>query len=197
MDQCSVLLRTPSSITPGKSIIYWNLHCDVPLRWVAYFPSLGVVKLLSLHWDLVALLQTRPVETHYTWNERSLKEGTKVVVLLSPVNMYGMQTGQIPKAAATSTSKDQTTSIILIEGEDFLIQVPSKYLSFLTLDSCCPCGIWLWDRHLMALPFYSGSTGMPGKGISPTSGCVGSCLSLECQDCHNGSYHSREGLGRP
>ena len=43
MDQCAVLLRTPSGITPGKGIIYWNLQWDVLLRWVTYFPSLGEV----------------------------------------------------------------------------------------------------------------------------------------------------------
>lgn len=31
VDQCVVLLRTPSSIKPGKGVIYWNLQWDVPL----------------------------------------------------------------------------------------------------------------------------------------------------------------------
>ena len=40
------------------------------------------------------------------------------------------QLGLIPKAAATLTFKDQVTSVFLTEGEEFIIQVPTTYLSF-------------------------------------------------------------------
>ena len=40
------------------------------------------------------------------------------------------RSGQVPKAAATLTSKDQATSVILIKLGDLPIQIPAKYLSF-------------------------------------------------------------------
>ena len=40
------------------------------------------------------------------------------------------QRGEVSNAAATLTSKDQTTDTILTEREDLPIQVPTKYLSF-------------------------------------------------------------------
>ena len=49
MDQCAVLLRTPSPIIPGKGVIYWNLQWDIPPGWVSYFTPLGEGKLLNLH----------------------------------------------------------------------------------------------------------------------------------------------------
>lgn len=47
-------------------------------------------------------------------------------------HVWYAQVGQIPKAAAALTSKDQTKSKIHIEGDDFPMQVHTKYL--LTLD---------------------------------------------------------------
>lgn len=59
------------------------------------------------------------------------------IKLLTPQNttspgqhVWFTQPGQVPKAGATLTSKDQCTSVILIQGEDLPIQVPTKYLSF-------------------------------------------------------------------
>lgn len=71
------------------------------------------------------------------------------------------QPGEVSNAAATLTSKDQTTDTILTEREDLPIQVPTKYLSS-TLDFYS-CGIWPRGEHLMKIPFYSGPPCMPGK----------------------------------
>lgn len=39
-----------------------------------------------------------------------------------------VQPGQVPKAEVTLTSQGQNTHIILTEGKELLIQVPTKYL---------------------------------------------------------------------
>lgn len=44
------------------------------------------------------------------------------------LNVLCAQPGQIPKAVATLTSKDQATSKILTEGEDIPMEVHTKYL---------------------------------------------------------------------
>lgn len=44
-------------------------------------------------------------------------------------NTRYVQPGQVPKAEATLTSRDQNTHIYLTEGKELLIQVPTKYLS--------------------------------------------------------------------
>lgn len=92
---------------------------------------------------------------HYTWNGAyTIERREKVGVLgsdlppltrdsaASPLatmcaHVYA-QSGHIPKAAATLTPKDQTSSVILIEGEDLSIQVPIKYLSFPPWTSAVP-----------------------------------------------------------
>lgn len=151
-----MLLRTPSPITPGKGTVYWNLPWDVILGWVNYFTPLGEAELLSLRWDPVGLVQDGCVETHYTWNgtctsERGQKAGILVWHILPPVHplmsdsaaslgqhVWYAQPGQVPKAAGILISKDHTTSITLTEGEDFLIQIPTKYPSFQPCTSAAP-----------------------------------------------------------
>lgn len=56
VEQRALLLRTPSPITPGKGVIYWNLQWDDSLGWVSYSICLGEGELLSLHWHPVVLL---------------------------------------------------------------------------------------------------------------------------------------------
>ena len=100
MDQCTLLLRTPSLSATGKGVIYWNLQWDIRPGWVSYFTHLGEGELFSLHWNLV-LLQAGPVETSYIWNEtqtigkRGESEGPGLAYLTStvlplPDNMYGI-----------------------------------------------------------------------------------------------------------
>lgn len=48
-DQCAMLLRTPSPITPGKGVIYWSLQWDIPPGWVSDFTPLSKEELLHLH----------------------------------------------------------------------------------------------------------------------------------------------------
>lgn len=78
------------------------------------------------------------MEMYYSWNgtyttERGGKVGVLVWHIRSPVHLpmpysavssgqHGCcaKPGQVFKAAATLTSKDQTTSIILIDGEEIL-----------------------------------------------------------------------------
>lgn len=47
--QCDTLLRTPSTVMPGKGVIYWNLQWDVLPEWVNCFKPLSERKLLSVH----------------------------------------------------------------------------------------------------------------------------------------------------
>lgn len=85
---------------------------------------------------------------YYTWNKTHTIETRKNVgvlvwyippLVLSPHASQAASPGQyvwyaqlspVPKAAAILTSKDQTTSVIVIKGEDLPIQVFTEYLSF-------------------------------------------------------------------
>lgn len=160
---CYTAENSPSVITLGKGIIDWHLQWDVPSRWVSYFWPLGEGKLLSLHWHLLVLLQARPVETSDAWNEtctikRKEKVGVLVWHILPPVHLFMPDISsfphhhspsqqcwyahmvQIPKAVATSPSKDQAPSVILEEEEDLPMQVSIKYV-ILALDFCCSCDV--------------------------------------------------------
>lgn len=103
---------------------------------------MGKGELLRLRRDSVILLQAGPVEMHYTsTGTHTIEQGEKMgscsgishphsvcsylTVLPPPGNMYVTH-----KQILTLTSKDQTTSVILIQREDLPIQVPVKYLSF-------------------------------------------------------------------
>lgn len=59
VNQCAMLLRTPSLILNEKGIIYQNLQWDVSQVWENYFAPLLEWKLLALHWDLIVLLQNQ------------------------------------------------------------------------------------------------------------------------------------------
>ncbi|KAI5281794.1 Cytochrome P450 4F12 [Manis pentadactyla] len=49
---------------------------------------------------------------------------------------------------------------------DALAQVPALVINPF-IDFCCSCDVQSQDGHLRETPFYSGPTGMPGKGINP------------------------------
>lgn len=73
---------------------------------MCFFVPLDEGELLSLHWDLIVLLQTGPVEMCYTWNgthTTERKEKVRVLVWHTPplvhlipdgaafpINMYAM-----------------------------------------------------------------------------------------------------------
>lgn len=108
---------------------------------MSYFITLGEGKLLNLSF---VLLKTGPVEAHDTWNgihfiQRGEKSGspglgyTTRSPLLMPdsaaspgQHVWYAQFGQIPKAAATLTFKDQATSVNSYRKGR---QVPTKDLS--------------------------------------------------------------------
>lgn len=142
------------------------MQWDIPPGWVNYFAPLVHGELFNLHWNSIALLQAGSTETQYTCNRTcTIKKGVKVGILLwqIPPPVYLLtpagpaspsqhvryaQPGQIPKAAPTLTSEVLGTSVILIEGEQHPIQVPTKYL-FSTLDFCCFYRIQSVDEHIL------------------------------------------------
>lgn len=115
---------------------------------MSYFTPLDKGKLLNFHWDPGIPLPAEPVEMYYIWDgtdtiERGEQIGILVWHVLPPVYLlmpdsdassgqYGWyaQFGLVPTAVATLKSKDQGTSVILIEGRELPIQVTTKYLCF-------------------------------------------------------------------
>lgn len=65
LEQHAMLLKTSSSITLEKDIIYCILHWDVPLGWVSYFTSLNEGELLNFYWNPTVLLKAGPDKTYY------------------------------------------------------------------------------------------------------------------------------------
>lgn len=115
---------------------------------MSHFAPLVAGAPLNLQGDSVVLLQAGSFELHYSWNgTHTVEKGEKVGILVLHIwppaylltpnstvspgkHVLYASPGHIPKAAATSTSEDQATSIILIEGDHFPVHVPIKYLSF-------------------------------------------------------------------
>lgn len=71
-----LFLRTPRPITPGWTIIYWNLQWEICTGMGELLGIPGELELLRLHCDPVGMLQTKPVEMHYLeWNTHYRKRG--------------------------------------------------------------------------------------------------------------------------
>ena len=87
-----MLLRTPSPVTPGPSVICWAFQYDVPLGYVNYFASLGERELLNLQSDPV-WLQAVPREIYCTWSgpcitEREEKVGSWSGTTPAPIHLF-------------------------------------------------------------------------------------------------------------
>lgn len=139
--------ETSNTIKPGKEDIQWNLRWNIPLEWVSYFVPLGERELLSLQWNPIVLLQARPVEMNYAWNETGTTEGGQgeggVLVwhitspghLLIPDSAASaskhvcyVQPGQVPKAANLPFLKAKARwahSVLLLVQSFAIIFVPS------------------------------------------------------------------------
>lgn len=58
-----------------------------------YFAPLSEGELLSLHWDLIILLQNRPIETNGAWNGTCTPEWGKVGVLVLHIHPQSISSG--------------------------------------------------------------------------------------------------------
>lgn len=160
MDQWTMLMRTPRPVIPWRRTIYWN-----PPGWVSYFVPLDGEELLNLQWNLVILMQSRPLETTCMWTKthhwkKGKGKGTgpaysSLCYFLRPgsitspgQHVWSTQPGQIRNAMARLMSKEQVISVILTEGANLPIQVPAKYV-FPNLDFCYSCCIQLEGKPLV------------------------------------------------
>ena len=121
-------------------------------------------ELINFLWNPVVLLQASPVEIYYAWNGTSATDkGEEMGVLvwrLSPpehlpspechFTSESFPCQHVPKAVATSASKEQTTTVILIKRESFLCKFLLN-ICLLTLYFCHSCVSsqrWTPDRNI-------------------------------------------------